>query len=104
MDISLPIRKSYQIYALAKQINDKRDFFIKEEKKIIDKFNAQIINNEIQFKDIETRRLFELEHENLMKYEIDDIDIIELSFEDFKDAQLTALDIAALDGIINFVD
>ena len=105
MGLNLPVKKAYKIYTLAKLINDKRDFFINEEKKIIDKFEGTILEGgNIQFKDTETQIKFSQEHAELMNYEVDDIEIIELSFNDLGEAVFSALEIAALDGIINFID
>ena len=54
MGLNLPIKKAYKIYTLAKLINDKRDFFINEEKKIIDKFDGNLTESgNIIFKDEE---------------------------------------------------
>ena len=105
MGLNLPIKKAYKIYTLAKLINDKRDFFINEEKKIIDKFDGNLTESgNIIFKDEETQIKFSQEHYELMNYEIDDIEIIELSFNDFEGAELSALEIAALEGLIKFID
>ena len=105
MDLKLPVKKAYSIYTLAKQINDNREFFIKEEKKIIDKFNVTILESgNLEFKSPEDQLQFIEEHNELSNYEVEDFNIIELSFDDLKEAELSALEIAALDGIIKFID
>ena len=105
MDLKLPVKKAYSIYTLAKQINDNREFFIKEEKKIIDKFNVTILESgSLEFKSPEDQLQFIEEHNELSNYEVENFNIIELSFDDLKEAELSALEIAALDGIIKFID
>jgi hypothetical protein len=105
MELKLPVKSAYEIYNLAKQINDKRDFFIKEEKKIIDKFNAEVLENgSLQFKTVEDQQGFVKEHEELMNCELDDIKTVELKISELKNIELTAADIATLDGVVVFID
>ena len=105
MKLSLPIKKSFKIYTLAKQVNDTRDFFIKEEKKIIDKYEVKVLENgSLEFKDIEAQRGFTKEHNELLDYELEGSTAIDLTFDDLKDAKLSAIEVATLEGIINFID
>ena len=105
MELKLPVKKAYKIYNLAKAIEDKRQFFIDEEKKLIDKFNAEILENgNIKFKTAEDQMNFSKEHAELMNYEIEDLATLELSFDDLGDAEFTPRDLMALEGVINFVE
>ena len=105
MELKLPVKSAYEIYNLAKQINDKRDFFIKEERKIIDKFNAEILENGgLKFKTPEDQQGFVKEYEELMSCELNDVKVIELKISELNNIELTAADIAALDGVVNFID
>lgn len=105
MELKLPIKKAYKIYNLAKSIEDKRQFFIQEEKKLINKFNAEILENgTIKFNSVEDQMTFSQEHEDLMNYEIEELGAIELNFEDLDDVEFTPRDFMTLEGVINFVE
>lgn len=105
VELKLPIKKAYKVYSLAKQINEQREFFIKEEKKLIEKFNAEILEDgNVKFNSPEDQMGFVTEHAALMQYEVADLNVIELSFEDLGDTELTPKDIMMLEGVINFVD
>ena len=104
MELKLPIKKAHKVYSLAKQINEQREFFINEEKKLIEKFNAEVLEGgNIRFKDAESQFGFVTEHAELMNYEVS-AEVIELSFDDLGDTEFTATDLVQLDGVINFVD
>lgn len=103
MELKLPIKKAHGIYVLAKQINEQREFFINEEKKLIDKFNAEVLEGgSIRFKTPEEQAQFVKEHANLMNYEVSDLKTIELSFDELGDTEFTPIDILALEGVIDF--
>ena len=105
MTLKLPVKKAYKVYSLAKQINDKRDFFINEEKKLVNNFQAEIgENGRIMFKSEEDRVSFMKEHAELLSCEIEDIIAVELSFDDLGDTELSPVDFVALEGVINFID
>jgi hypothetical protein len=105
MELKLPIKKAYKIYNLAKSIEDKRQFFIQEEKKLIDKFNAEILENgNIKFNSVEDQITFSQEHADLMNYEIEELETLELNFDDLGDAEFTPRDLMTLEGVINFVE
>lgn len=101
----LPVRKAYKIYSLAKKINEYRDFFINEEKKLIDKFNAEILDNgNIKLNSPEDQMKFMEEHASLMETNVEDVEIIELSFAEMGDIEITPAEIEALEGVVNFID
>lgn len=103
MELKLPIKKAYEIYNLAKIIDEKKDFFMKEEQKIIVKFNAEILeNNDIHFNSTEDRFDFIKEHTELMNYDITDLEALELNFSDLGDVNFTPIEIMQLEGIIIF--
>lgn len=105
IELKLPIKKAYKVYSLAKQINEQQEFFIKEEKKLIEKFHAEILEGgKIKFNSPEDQTSFATEYAVLMQYEVADLDIIELSFEDLGDIEFTPKDIMMLEGVINFVN
>ena len=103
--IELPFKKAYQVYSLTKQINEKADFFINEEKKIIQKFNATILNNgQIKFEKVEDRDAFLKEHGDLFNINCEDINPVELSFNDLNNTSLSPAEIKDLEGVIIFID
>ena len=103
--IELPFKKAYQVYSLTKQINEKADFFINEEKKIINKFGGGATEHgDIQFPSAEAYNAFLKEHAEFMSCEIDDIAVITLSFGDLEGVSLSPLELSALDGLVEFVD
>ena len=104
MELKLPIKKAHGIYSLAKVINEQREFFINEEKKLVEKFNAEILEGgNIRFKDAESQVGFMTEHNALMRYEVDAA-ALDLSFEDLGDSEFTPVELMQLEGVINFVD
>ena len=105
MELKLPIKKAYKIYNLAKSIEDKRQFFIQEEKKLVEKFNAEILENgNIKFNSVEDQMTFSKEHADLMTYEVEDLEVLELNFDDLGDATFTPKELMLLEGVINFVE
>ena len=105
MELKLPVKKAYQAYTLAKQINEQRDFFINEEKKLIEKFNATVTETgSIQFSNAEDQAAFVEEYGALSRFENEDIKALELSFSDLGVAEFSPMEIAALEGVINFID
>lgn len=105
MELKLPIKKAYALYSLAKQVNEYREFFINEEKKMITKFNVQVAeNSELHFNSQEDQIKFVEEYNELMQYEIEDIKCVDLLFTDLGDLEITPMELMLLDGIINFVE
>ena len=105
MELKLPIKKAYKAYFLAKQINEKRDFFINEEKKLIEKYQAEVKEDgKLIFKNTENIAQFTQEHKEILEYQVDDIESLELSFSDLGDAKFTPAEILMLEGVINFID
>lgn len=105
MELKLPIKKAYALYSLAKQINEYREFFINEEKKMVSKFNVQVAENgDLHFNSQEDQLAFIQEYNDLMSYEIEDVKSVELSFADLGGVEFTPMELSALDGVINFIE
>ena len=103
MELKLPIKKAYKVYSLAKVINEQREFFINEEKKLIEKFNAEIVENGgIKFKNSEEQTQFIQEHTELMEYEVTGLETLELDFDDLGEVEFTPVEIMQLEGVISF--
>lgn len=105
IEFELPVKKAYQIYTLIKAIEDKREFFMSEERKLIAKFNAEITENgDIKFNSMEDHSGFSIAHSGLLSYEIEDVNSIELNFDSLKGANLSPRDIMQLENVIIFID
>ena len=103
--LSLPVKKAYKVYSLAKQINEQREFFINEERKLVEKFEAEVLpDGRIQFKDSLQQAHFAQEYAELKEYEVENFSPITLTFEDLGDAAITAADISLLEGVIEFIE
>lgn len=103
--LKLPVKKAYKVYSLAKLINEQREFFINEEKKLIEKFNGVVTETGgIQIGDPEKQVQFVKEHNDLMQYEVEGFTPLELAFDDLGDAEITPADLMILEGVINFVE
>lgn len=104
IEFKLPIKKAYAIYSLTKVINEQREFFINEEKKLIEKFNVEILaEGSIRFKDAESQRGFIVEHDALMQFEVNAV-AIDLSFKDLENVEFTPAELMKLEGVINFTE
>jgi hypothetical protein len=105
VELNLPFKKAYKIYSLIKKINEERDFFIKEERKLVDKFNAEILENgNIKFNSAEDQENFLKDQAEILGYEVEGFEPIELSFDDLGDAKISPKEIMQLEGVINFVE
>lgn len=103
--MKLPIKKAYAIYSLIKQINEYKNFFIQEEKKLVDKFNATIQENgRLVFQDAEDQIHFIEAHNQMYSQEFEEFKAVDLNFDDLSDETLSPQDIMALEGIINFIE
>ena len=102
LELKMPIKIAHKVYSLAKAINEQREFFIKEEKKLIETCGAEILpEGGIQFNSAENQTKFIEEHATLMNYEVE-LESITLSLDDLKDAEFTAKELIILEGVINF--
>jgi hypothetical protein len=101
MELKLPIAKAYNIYALAKQINEEREFFINRERQMISQFNAEVLENgNIKFQTAEDQAQFVEEHTCLMNCELESLKPILLSIEDLGSAEFTPMELMQLEGAI----
>ena len=90
---------------MAKSINEQREFFINEEKKLVKKFNGEIVDGgSLRFKKPEDQVSFAKEHVELLNYEIPELAAIELSFDDLGDATFTPIELSTLEGVVNFIE
>lgn len=102
--MELPVKVSYQLYKIGKKIEDEKNFFIQEEKKLIEKYHGEVdAVGKINFEDDKNRESFVKEYQELNNLEIKDLDSlpIKINIEDLN-IKLSALEISVLDGVIDF--
>ena len=103
--LKLPVKKAHKVFLMVKKAEEQREFFIQEEKKLIEQYEAEVREDgRIYFKDAESKIAFLAADAELSQLEIDGFDPIYLTYDDMGDETFTAADIAALDGVVIFVD
>lgn len=103
--LKLPVRKAHKLFLMVKKIDEQKEFFIQEERKLIELYNAEVKEDgRIYFKDVESKEKFVAADAELGQLEIDGFDPIYLTYDDMGDETFTAADIAALDGVVIFID
>ena len=103
--LKLPVRKAHKLFLMAKKAEEQKEFFVQEERKLIEKYEADIREDgRIYFKDSESKAAFLAADAELGQLEVDGFDPIYLTFDDMGNEAFTAADIAALDGVVIFVD
>ena len=102
--MQLPIKQAYAIYLLSKKIKEHFDFFVEQEKKLIEKYNAEIKDNgTISFSNQEDAIKFQEEYNDYQAFEIEeDFTPITLKFADCGEQNITPADIANLESFIAF--
>lgn len=103
--VQLPMKKAYQIYLLAKEINEHREFFINKEKELVDKYQAKIdiASGLISFVNNDDRDKFQAEYLELMNVDVELAAApIIISESDANDFKISPAEIASLEGLIDF--
>lgn len=103
-ELKFPVKTAWEIYKIANELADKIKFISGEEKKIIDKFGGeQIDDGNIKFKDDASTKSAVEELNRLHEGELDcDFDAVEIEFKDLSDCKIEPRTIAALDGVVTF--
>lgn len=105
---------AYKIAKATKELATHKDFYVTEEKKIVESYaakdkNGQVIimeGNKIKFNTVDDAKKFNSEITNLQSTEVDLFEPIVIKLSDFKDGEmnLTPNDIMVLDGFVVFDD
>ena len=53
---------------------------------------------------LQDQMIFSKEHADLMQYEVEELEALELNFDNLGDAELTLRDLMTLEGVINFIE
>lgn len=103
--LKLPVKKAHKVFLMVKKAEEQREFFIQEEKKLIEQYEAEIKEDgRIYFKDAESKDAFLAADADLGQVEIDSLECITLTYDDLGDIDFTAADIAALEGVVELAE
>lgn len=102
--LKLPIKVSYDLYKMVKITEEKFNFSIEEEKKLLDCYNGTVDEQGvIHFKDGDSVTKFNKEHEELLALEHDlDIDPVIVDMNTVDDQRISITDIINLEGFVSF--
>lgn len=100
----LPIKTAFSVYQLVKKIEEPYKFAFEEEKKLINKYNAEVKENGIiSFSSAEDKNSFQNELQELNQLDHDiEIEPIVIKIEDLGEQTITPSDILALEGFVEF--
>ena len=102
--VRLPIKTAFSVYQLVKKIEEPYKFALEEEKKLINKYNAEVKENGIiSFSSAEDKNSFQNELQELNQLDHDiEIEPIVIKIEDLGEQTITPSDILALEGFVEF--
>ena len=102
--VRLPIKTAFSVYQLVKKIEEPYKFAFEEEKKLINKYNAEVKENGIiSFSSAEDKNSFQNELQELNQLDHDiEIEPIVIKIEDLGEQTITPSDIFALEGFVEF--
>ena len=103
-------KKAYELSKLRKQVDEEIDFYVTEEKKIVETYASKdekgnpifLEGGRIKLDSVETKNNFEKDINELRNLEIDKISKVSISPSDFKDDIPTPNEILALEVLIDF--
>lgn len=100
----LPIKTAFSVYQLVKKIEEPYKFALEEEKKLINKYNAEVKENGIiSFSSAEDKDSFQNELQELNQLDHDiEIEPLVIKIEDLGEQTITPSDIFALEGFVEF--
>ena len=104
------LKKAYELSKLRKQVDEEVNFYIEEEKKIVEAYASKDENGtpifldggRIKLDSVEAKNSFEKDINELRNLEIDKISKVSISPSDFKDDIPTPNEILALEVLIDF--
>ena len=102
--VRLPIKTAFSVYQLVKKIEEPYKFALEEEKKLINKYNAEVKENGIiSFSSAEDKNSFQNELQELNQLDHDiEIEPIVIKIEDLGEQTITPSDIFALESFVEF--
>ena len=102
--VRLPIKTAFSVYQLVKKMEEPYKFALEEEKKLINKYNAEVKENGIiSVSSAEDKNSFQNELQELNQLDHDiEIEPIVIKIEDLGEQTITPSDIFALEGFVEF--
>lgn len=102
--VRLPIKTAFSVYQLVKKMEEPYKFALEEEKKLINKYNAEVKENGIiSFSSAEDKDSFQNELQELNQLDHDiEIEPLVIKIEDLGEQTITPSDIFALEGFVEF--
>jgi hypothetical protein len=105
VNLKLPAKQAYSLFKLGKEINNQREFFANEERKLVEKFKGSVNEEgQISFEDPADQQGFIKEYVELNNMDAD-ISVslpIKVDIDYLGGESLTANDIELLSGIVEF--
>ena len=104
LEASLPPKKAWQLYQLSKLLNEQNEFFITQQRKILERYNAEVQpNGYVKFESPEIALQAQNELNELSMLEIElNLNTVHLTDDETKDLRISIATAAALDGLIAF--
>ena len=104
LEAYLPPKKAWQLYQLSKLLNEQNEFFITQQRRILEQYKAEAQpNGYVKFTSPEVSMQAQKDLNELANLEIElDIYPVSLTDEDTKDLRISIATAAALDGLIDF--
>ena len=101
----LPIVYACRIHRLMVSLRPAYDFQVEEEEKLLRKMNPSVLGDgNLQFSTVEDAQEFKARMKEITDMEVDDIEVKPITIPIMTNANLTANDIDALDGFVEFVE
>ena len=102
----LPAKTSYNIWKIAKKIEESHSFYEQQKLKYIESHNGTIsTDGRVTFNSADDENLFVKDMNDLINLDVElDIHPVVVSLDDFGNQSISMKDIARLDGFVEFID
>lgn len=102
---AIPVRESYALFKLMKQLEPIYKFELEHERKLLEKYDCQIAEDGgIVMSAPSLAEDFRREFNELLNLEVEeDIVPIAIQMESLKDVRMTAVDMISLEGFVEFI-
>lgn len=104
LEANLPPKKAWQLYQLSKLLNEQNEFFITQQRKILERYNAEPQpNGYVKFESPEIALQAQNELNELSMLEVElDFNTVHLTDDETKDLRISMATAAALEDLIAF--
>lgn len=102
INCKMPVKQAYDIYKFAKLVDENKQFFIDKEKQLIEQYHGEVgEGGKISFQNDEDMAQFKKDYAELNALDIEVAPLV-VYFKDIPDIEITPMDIASLEGVIDF--